>query len=126
MFIISVFSVRAQGPKEIHKTFDVKKLVRVEVTSGDCAVQAGDQNEIVVDLVYDVRPEDAFEPDFQERSDELKIKEKWYGNSSGKVTWTITVPRKTDIMFSAASGDLNLDGIAGAVEAKTASGARKT
>jgi len=122
LIIFLVFSVCAQGPKEIHKTFQAKKLVHIEITSGDCTIKPGDQNEIKVDVYYDVRPEDAFEADILERNDEIKIKERWHGNASGKVTWTVTVPGETDIDFSAASGDLTLEGIRGVIEAGTASG----
>lgn len=122
LLIIFVFSVCAQGPREISKTFEAKKLVRIETVSGDCSISRGDQNEIKVDVDYDVSPEDAFEPDFQVKTNELKIKERWHGHSSGRVTWKITVPGETEIMFSTASGDLVIEHLDSAIDANTASG----
>ncbi len=122
LFIFSGFNLFAQDQKEIHKTFEAKNKVRIETVSGDCTIRSGDRNEIKVDVLYSVHPEDAFEADIQERSDEIKIKERWHGRSSGKVTWTITVPKGTDIRFSTASGDLSIDGIENEIEASTASG----
>jgi len=119
---ILVFSVCAQGPKEISKTFEAKKLLRIETVSGDCSISRGDQNAIKVDVAYDIRAKDAFEPDFQVKANELKIKERWHGHASGRVLWKITVPGETEVMFSTASGDLEIEHLNSAIDANTASG----
>jgi DUF4097 and DUF4098 domain-containing protein YvlB len=122
LFVFSSLILFAQERKELHKTFDAKKRVRVETTSGDCIILSGSDNEIKVDLVYAVEPEDAFEPDIQERTNEIRIKERWRSRSSGQVSWTITVPKETEIDFSTASGDLSIEGVHEEIEASTASG----
>lgn len=122
LFIFSVIILFAQDQKEIHKTFEAKERVRIETASGDCNIKSGNEGEIKVDVIYSVNPEDAFEADIQEKSNEIKIKERWRGRSSGRVTWTITVPKGTEVRVSTASGDLSVDGIENEIEASTASG----
>jgi len=123
LFILLMMgSLWAQEKKEIHERFEAKERVRISTTSGDCIVQTGNADEIKVDLVYTVEPEGAFEPDIQEKGNSLRIRERWYGSSSGHVTWTLTVPPKTEIEFSTASGDLSVDGLQKLIEASTASG----
>ena len=76
-----------QENEEIHKTFKAKKTVAISTVSGDCIVKQGGSDKILVDLVYSVEPEDAFKPEFRERGNSLRLKERWYGsNSSGRVT----------------------------------------
>ena len=109
--------------EEIHKTFDAKKEVQINTVSGDCIVKKGGSGKIQVDVVFSVEPKDAFEPDFRERENSLRLKERWYGSrTSGHVTWTITVPPETEIEFSTASGDLTVEGLTNSIEASTASG----
>jgi DUF4097 and DUF4098 domain-containing protein YvlB len=112
----------AQEEEEMHKTFKAKRSVRIQTVSGDCVVKRGSSDKIQVDLVYSVEPKKSFEPEFQERGDVLRLKERWYGSSSGEVIWTLTVPPKTEIDFSTASGDLSIDGMTSSFEANTASG----
>jgi DUF4097 and DUF4098 domain-containing protein YvlB len=122
VFLFGLSSIYAQEMKEIHKTFEAKGSMRIKTVSGDCIVKTGAADQIKVDVVYSVRPDDAFEPDFQEKGSSLNIKERWYGSSSGEVTWTLTVPPTTDIRFSTASGDLTVSDITNSIEANTASG----
>ena len=112
----------AQGEKTIHKEFDAKKNLDISIVSGDCFIESGAADKIIVDIEYFVKPEKAFKPRFTENSNTLKIKEKWSGSSSGRVKWFITVPKDIEIDFSAASGDLEIDGTSGSIEASTASG----
>jgi DUF4097 and DUF4098 domain-containing protein YvlB len=112
-----------QDMKVIDKTFDAKKNVRIETTSGDCIIKAGESGKINVHVEYSERAEDSFEADIQEKSNSLRIKERWHGrNSGGRVSWTITVPAETDIEFSTASGDLTVEKLNNVLEASTASG----
>jgi DUF4097 and DUF4098 domain-containing protein YvlB len=112
-----------QDMKEIDKTFDAKKNVRIETTSGDCIIKAGEARKINVHVEYSERAEDSFEADIQEKSNSIRIKERWHGrNSGGRVTWTITVPPETEIEFSTASGDLSVENINNVIDASTASG----
>ena len=72
-----------QEMKEINKSFEVKKNIRIETVSGDCVIKAGDAGKITVQVEYAERIEDSFEADIQEKSNSLRIKERWYGRNSG-------------------------------------------
>jgi len=122
VFLLALGNIFAQE-EEIHKTFKAKRTVRMNTVSGDCIVKKGSADKIVVDLVYSVQPEGAFEPEFRESGNVLRLKERWSGrNTSGRVTWTLTVPSSTEVEFSTASGDLSVEGMTKSVEANTASG----
>jgi DUF4097 and DUF4098 domain-containing protein YvlB len=115
-------TVFAQEKQELSKSFAGKESIRIETTSGDCILKQGTSDNIDIHVVWSVRPEDAFEPDIQERDNSLRIKERWYGRSSGRVTWTISVPAATDIRFSTASGDLSISDLKNRSDISTASG----
>lgn len=109
--------------KVITKTFPVKGLVKVNTISGDLTIVQGNGDEILVEVVYNVRPRDAFEPNFKERKNSLRLSEDFHGyNSSGSVLWTITVPKNTRIDFNTASGDLTIEDFSGEVTSSMASG----
>jgi len=112
----------AQLPDETSKTFPAKKAVEISTASGDCIIKTGAVDKITVDLKAQVEPADAFKPEILERGDRLVIKERWSGSSRGSVLWTITVPAKTDIECETASGNIELEGIAAALEISAASG----
>ena len=112
-----------QDMKEINKTFEVKKNVRIQTVSGDCILMTGDPGKITVKVKYSANIEGSFEADMQEKSNSLKLRERWHRSSSGgKIEWTVTVPQETEIEFSTASGDLSADEINILLEASTASG----
>ena len=112
----------SQDVKQIKREFDNKKEVQIKSVSGDCIVENGNSDKILVVVEYDVTPESAFKPEFDERSNSIRLKERWTGSSSGHVTWRLKVPKGTEIEFSSASGDLTISNVSGSVEASTASG----
>lgn len=122
MLFLSSVSYAQTGSKEIHKTFPKKETVRIKTASGDCVVRKGKRNQIEVDVISSVRPESAFEAEFEERDAELEIVEKWHGSGSGSVRWTVSVPEGTNVRFSTASGELSVEGLQSDLTASTASG----
>lgn len=109
--------------REIHKEFDGVKSVKLSTVSGDCIIKSHRSDKVIVDLVYEVDPEDAIDFKFDERRGKLVIKERWHGSSSSShVIWTLTVPEEAEIDFSTASGDIEVTGPIGEIEASTASG----
>ena len=123
MLMIGMGLLFAQNMKEINKTFEAKKSVRIQTVSGDCVVKTGDAGKISVQVKYSERAEDSFEADMQEKSNSLKLRERWHGSSSGgRVEWTVTVPAETEIEFSTASGDFSAEDINIMLDASTASG----
>lgn len=120
MLINSSFGQKEQ---KYFKEFDAKPNLEIKTISGDCMIQTGPVNKIVVEVTYSVRPTDAFKPEIREREKSLKISEKWTGrSSSGNVSWTITLPPDTKVDFSTASGELSISGLTNSVKANTASG----
>ena len=112
----------AQEEKQFNQTYPAKESVSVKLASGDCLIETGTGDKIVVDVKYSVVPADAFKPEVFETGNSLKITEDWRGHSSGRVYWTITLPPKTEVSFSSASGDLTITGLQKEVEASAASG----
>ncbi len=112
----------AQKEQTFYKEFKAKANLDISLVSGDCIIEAGNSDVIKVDVKYTVRPKGSFKPIINESSNTLKLKEKWYHSSSSNVVWTITVPPKTKIDFSSASGDLSVEGLIESVEGHTASG----
>ena len=112
----------AQKEQTYRKEFKAKANLDINLVSGDCIIEVGGSDVIKVNVKYSVSPKGSFEPVIKESSNTLKLKGKWHGSSSGNVTWTITVPAKTEVEFSSASGDLSVEGIMASVEGRTASG----
>ncbi|MFB0515446.1 MAG: DUF4097 family beta strand repeat-containing protein [Candidatus Neomarinimicrobiota bacterium] len=107
----------------IHKTFKKIKTLDIETVSGDCIIEAGKGDNVVVDLVYDY-PDDCFEPAFKQSGDRLQLEEHFrgYGGCSGSSEWTITVPKDMRIDFSSASGNLSVSDCTGKFGLESASG----
>jgi len=122
VFLMFAALLLAQESNRIEKRFPAKKTVKLKITSGDCFIKAGTDDEILVEIVFDVSPVDAFEPEFYESGSSLKLSERWHRSSSGRVVWTLTVPAKTEIDFSSASGELTVSDLKNNIEANTASG----
>ena len=107
---------------ELTRTFEKKDQIRISLVSGSCVVEAADVDEIRVMLEHRYHPRDSFEPIMRERGDVLFLEEEIHGSNSGESTWTLQVPRDTEIDFSSASGDLTVHGLRAEVQASIASG----
>ncbi len=119
--IVSNHSLASQKG-EIKKSFKNVKEVKIKTVSGDCIVKKGAGSEVEVVLTYTFDDDD-FEPEFEQSGDRLTLVERFHGrNMHGKSTWRLTVPEKTDIDFSTASGDLEVSELQSSIEAGTASG----
>jgi len=109
--------------QEEHKVFKGIDKVKINVLSGDVIIRTGNTDEILVDLAWQVRPKGAFVPIYEKRGKLLRIKENWRGrNSTGRVTWTLTLPARTEVEFSSASGDISIVGLNRSFRGTTASG----
>ncbi len=123
VFVLSIFLVGAYaGEKhEINKTFAVSKSVKLALVSGDCLVRAGNEKEITLSAIYTYPPE-KYEVEVEEKDGILTLREKFKGSVSGDSKWVLSVPVKTSIGVSSASGDLDIKGLSGDVTFKSASG----
>ena len=119
-FVVQAFAVK-EG--EIKKTFKNVKEVKIKTVSGNCIIKKGDNDEVKVVLTYTYRDFE-FEPEFEQRGNRLILVERFssHRNSHGSSTWRLTVPEKTNIDFSTASGDLEVEDLKSLIEAETASG----
>lgn len=108
-------------------SWDMSGVVKIKLkgVSGDIVILPADGKKGMVELRSDVRPSDNFHVAVDRDGKTLNIKEKWDGNSSGSVRWTIYLPEKGDspsIRISNASGNLECRDVATGIEYKTASG----
>jgi DUF4097 and DUF4098 domain-containing protein YvlB len=124
LLVVSFNAVFANDSDEISKAFAAKPTVTIKTVSGDCVVRVGGTDSIRVDLTYrfDFRDDGWYEPTMSEEGGELFLSEEFHGSCSGTATWTITIPEKTEIDFSTASGTLRVEGLNSRIEASTASG----
>jgi DUF4097 and DUF4098 domain-containing protein YvlB len=113
----------AWGKKEIQKSFDSKKLIKIKLILGECIIQKStDQKKIYVDVVYTYDDED-FEARFREKEKSLNIQEKLYGqNNGGYSKWTISIPEDIEVDLSSATGGLYINGTTVEIDGNTGTG----
>ena len=125
VLLLCFFTIQALAQDgKIEKTFKNIKEIRIKTVSGNCIVQKGDKNEVKVVVTYSYDDED-YEAEIDQRGDRLILRERFVGHRStwrGRSMWKLTVPDKTDIEFSTASGDLEVADLNSDIEAETASG----
>lgn len=122
MVLLPAVNLYAAREQEISKTFEAKKTVRITTVCGDGIIRPGQSNCIEVHLVYSFSPHDAYEPFFRDKGNNLHLGEEIDGSTSGRATWTLTVPPETKIDFSSASGDFEATSLTGCFIVETASG----
>lgn len=115
---------RAQEADQEWDFSDVSKI-EIDGVSGDVTVRPASGSQGKVQLRSDVTPADAFEARVRQRGSTLRIDEKWHGNSSGPVEWTIYLPTGGEaprLDVNNASGDLDCEDVSARIEYDTASG----
>ncbi|MBU0983056.1 MAG: DUF4097 domain-containing protein [candidate division Zixibacteria bacterium] len=122
MVLLAMAGVQAEPEKVISKSFPKKEMVRIKTVSGNCTVIGDDVDEIHVEVAYRMSPQKAYEPRFRERDDVLTLTEVIHGSCSGDAEWTVTVPRKTELRFSSASGGMDVSNVEAEISVETASG----
>jgi len=119
---ILLFSLFAQGKKEIEKSFDAQEQVKIKLVLGDCLIKASPDNQIHVQLVYSYDDE-YFEAKFREKSNSIVIQEKFHGqNGGGFSRWTISIPEKSEVEIETATGDINIEDVNGKYEGSSGTG----
>lgn len=123
VFVLSVFLVGAYAgeKQEIKKEFAAQQTIKLELVSGDCAIETSSQKTIALYVVHTYDP-NKYEVDIEEKNGVLVLKEKFIGSVSGDSTWNLTVPPNTEIVFSSASGDADIKGLTNNLTFKSASG----
>jgi DUF4097 and DUF4098 domain-containing protein YvlB len=122
--IISSGVALSRDSDTVSKSFAAKPTVSIKTVSGDCVIKVGAADSIRVTLTYrfEFRDDGWYEPTMSEERNEVYLSEDFHGSCSGSATWTITVPEKTEIDLSTASGTLKVEGLNSLIGAHTASG----
>ena len=108
--------------KEITKTFNGIKRVKVNTASGGCVIQKSQNQTVTLNLKY-TYDDDDYSPQISQEGDELVVKEKFSGNhANGSDNWTLTIPDGLSVKFLTGSGDVEASGLALKLDATTGSG----
>ncbi len=121
LILTAGLALSAHTPQVEEKTFAAKKTIRLEMVSGDCIIKTGVSDKIEVRLAHDYEKGD-FDPQFKDQGDSLLLKEEFSGHANGHSIWNITMPAKTGIEFSSASGNLEAIGGTAGITVSAASG----
>jgi DUF4097 and DUF4098 domain-containing protein YvlB len=124
LVVVSLNSAFARNSDKISRAFAAKRSVTIETVSSNCVVRVGSEDSIRVNLIYrfDCKGDGSYEPSMTDEGNGLFLSEEFYGSCSGSATWTITVPEKTEIDLSTASGTFRVEGLNSHIGARTASG----
>jgi hypothetical protein len=110
------------GQKEITKTFNGIKKIRVTTANGNGVFKKSTNATVTLKLVYTYKDED-YTPSITQEGDELVVKEKFHSRSTdGSADWTLTVPDNLTVKFVTGSGDIEATGLAIDLNATTGSG----
>ncbi len=122
LLVCLLFSGSLYAQKEIDKTFDAKKAVKLELALGSCWVKSSNDDKIHVHLEYSYDDE-SFEAIFRDKGRNLNIKEKFFGNGhDGYSNWTISLPKDVELDFNSGTGDLNVDKVTAEIDGNTGTG----
>ena len=103
-------------------SFSRKEVVNISTASGKIDIKADNVNNIEVVVAYTYSP-DRYDPQFIEKNGELLLREEFNrSNSRGRATWTVTVPKGTQIVGNSASGSITVRGLEEQCNLNTASG----
>lgn len=120
MFLLFSVQIHAEEQK-IEKKFSSKSTISISTISGNCMIYKGETNEIIVSLNY-TYPSKCFDYSIDEKSNAIKISERFSGSCSGESEWVITVPQTTKVDVNTVSGDVLVVGINAEVNVNTVSG----
>jgi hypothetical protein len=113
--------ILADAQKNISKSFNGVKRIRMGTASGSCTIKKSSDASVKVELVstYD----GGYEPRVEQEGERLVIKENFSGNNHhGSSNWTLTVPDGITVGFTTGSGDLSVSGMSIDLDATTGSG----
>ena len=120
--LISICAAQTNDEVNFNDEFDGITIIDISTVSGNCTVLKHDEQTVKIFLTYKYKPIKNFEPLVWKEKNKLIIKEKMHGSNSGNSEWTLMVPKNTDIKIKSASGNIQLEKIAGKIQVNTASG----
>ena len=107
------------GTYEMSRIFPNVKTVSLQTHGGDCIVKNGTDGQVTVEVRYDFRPGQTYEPVLTANGSQLDLKEVVSENFSGYSSWTVMVPTGTKVEFVSESGDFSVNRAEGVFTAKT-------
>lgn len=122
IILISNCVAQTETKGTVHKEYKGISLIDISTVSGSCEIIKGETQLVKIELSYNYKPANSFEPIFSQEKNVLTLKELMHGSNSGHSKWILTVPKHMDIKFSSASGGINIEGITGKIQVNTASG----
>ncbi len=120
VFLMS--AVHAKQKERMKESFEGIDRIKIETVSGDCVVEKGETDAVMVTVLSAYSPPDSFEPEAKKRGSTLYLEEYLRRSNSGSSMWILTVPDGIEIDFETASGDLSVSEVSGNFSASTASG----
>lgn len=106
----------------ITRTFDAKQEVKIELILGSCIINNSNDDKIHVRVEHSY-PENAFEAVFKEREQYVEVEEKLLENNPrGQSSWTVSVPKETEIDFNSATGNLSIEAELSEIDANSGTG----
>lgn len=122
IIIVMLMPMTLLGQKEITKTFNGIKKVRVNTANGNCLLKKSQNATVTLKLQYTYSDED-YTPSINQEGDVLVVKEKFHNNSTnGSADWTLTIPDNISVKFVTGSGDIEASGLALDLNATSGSG----
>ena len=106
----------------ISESFKGVKQLKIDLVSSDVIIEVVRGSSVTVELTYDY-DEDCYRTRMETRGDRLYLEEDFDGYGCyGRASWHIKIPKKMDVEYSSASGDVEASGIEGELDFDTASG----
>ncbi len=121
LLLIAISFMYAKKQKTISKVFEGKKIIKIYTISADCVIEKSNDTKIYLDITYTYDAK-KYTPAFIEKSNYLKLKEKFNGSSKGKSLWNLKIPENSEVIFNSASGDLEISNLSLNIDSNTASG----
>ena len=108
--------------KEITKTFNGIKRIKVNTASGSCVLSKSQNATVTLKLAYTYSDDD-YTPSIVQEGDELVVKEKFHDRSAnGSADWKLTIPDNLSVKFVTGSGDIEAANLTINLNATTGSG----
>ena len=73
VFQLTVSAAVFQNPDKITKSFSPKEKVEIKLVSGDCTIETGNSDQILVEIDVRVSDENAFKPNLMSNMRDLKF-----------------------------------------------------
>ncbi len=129
--MIFFVSAAARGAEDIDRSFDMAPggLLELETDAGSIDIRTDDKDSVRVSVERSGKNADDLDVSFEQSGNKLKItgdwnedKKGWWGGTSIKVRFKITLPREFDLDLSTSGGSISVSDLNGELRAHTSGG----